>query len=256
MQPKFKLLGFIWTKLQQFVYFLSEINIFLDKLHSLDPVGEYLKDINIIIKKQEGEERTIAGRIKTSSPIKSKNHTNTTTSFENDNYCAWALSLGFILPVEDDKSHVLNYNNRSYSFNSEDALKRFRGDQDKSLLDIVRVMYDRPELMIFLDRHEEFTHLIRIQKEKYRNAFYGSKDMTCQTERRDDSSSAKVNAVQEIQLLRKKGFKLANQVNYANNTTQTVGHYHDRCCMGTQTKDLRSRSSQTTAEKEIQTEQL
>lgn len=228
----------------------------MDKLHSLDYVGEYLKDINISIKKEMKEEKPIGGRIKLSSPINSKKQANATSSCEYENYCTWALSLGFILPVEDDISHVLEYNNRSYLFNSEEDLKRFRGDPEKSLLDIVRVLYDRPELMIFLDRQEEFTHLIRIQKQKYKTAFYGSKDMTCQTERPDESSSAKVNAVQEIQLLRKKGFKLANQVNYANNTTQTEGDYHDRCCTGTQTKDLRSRTSQTAAEKEIQTEQL
>lgn len=224
----------------------------MDHLHSLDSVCDHLKDIPLITGKPTKE--IPRNRSLKSNPNKPKKQSKL-ISFEYNNYCSWALSLGFVVQVGDDKSNVLEINNRYYLFDSEESLSRFQCEPEKYLLDIVRVLYDRPEFMLFLDRYEEFSHMIRVQEQKFRKAFYSSKDTTSQTEQAAILPfSAKVNAVQEIRLLRRMGYNLAHQVNYSSNTSQTEADYNEKCCMSTQTNDLRSRYSQTAAEKGIQTE--
>lgn len=252
MQPKFKYLGFAWKKLQQYIYFVSEINLFLDKLHSLDSVCEYLKDVQVpsAAEKDEGEDEG-APIIRAKSKRTGGEPASVPPACEYNNYCCWSLSRGFILPVGEDKGNVLEFNGRRYLFSAPEALQSFRREPEKSLLDIVKVFYDRPEIMIFLERHDAIGHLIRIQDQLYRTTFYGSKDTVCQTEQLSDLSS-KIDGVHEIRLLRRRGFQLANQVNYSHSTCQTEVVYYDKYCTGTQTKESRSRCVQT--EKEIGTQ--
>lgn len=238
--------------MQQYVYFLSEINLFLDKLHSLDSVCEYLKDIKVSTQVENGDGQESSKPLKIKSKKSPDASKPPTCDYEYLDCCAWSLSLGFILPVGDDKRSVLEINSRRYLFHSQQALKSFESESEKSLLDIVKVLYERPELMIFLGRTEEIGHIARIQDLEYRKTFYGSKDMTCQTESVSDIST-KINAVQEIILLRRRGFQLANQVLYRNSTSQTT-EFNGKYSTSTQTTGAQSRSVQTAFEKEIQTE--
>lgn len=243
-QPRFKLLGFLWKKLQQFVYFLSEINLFLDNLHSLDPVGDFLKGIKI-----PADDFDII-----SSPDLERSPTpRTKTAFEFSNYCTWSLSRGFLVSVGEKRSFNCQFNNRNYAFTSEASLKRFKMEPEKVLLDIVKVTYDRPEIMLLLGRAEEFSHLIGMQNEEFRRAFYGTKDSTCQTEK---ISIPRSKAIQDnILLLRKMGLRLANQQNYSSTCSQTEGVYKEKSSTGSQTAtEKRTKSVQTSKEKEIQTE--
>lgn len=235
--------------MQLFVYFLSEINLFVDQLQSLDVVCHYINEINIPVNTSVQESAQLLPKKQPQQPLSSSS----IRTCEYRNYCTWALCHGFILPVGDDQSNVLEFANRRFLFNSQVALNSFKRETEKYLLDIVKVLYDHPEIMLFLERTEELSHYFRLQDNQYRITFYGCKDMVCQTAPIKELTT-KVNAVQEIKLLRRKGFQLANQVNYKNKATQTEWEYHGKYCSSTQTKDFRSQFIQTSQGKGIQTE--
>lgn len=133
--------------MQQFIFFLSEINLFLDQMHSLDFICDNLKDIITEAK----EEDPILKKLS-----KGRTRKEGDKPTEYSNFCVWALSLGFVLPVGEDHS-TITFANKSYSFHSQEAIKQFQKDPQRTLLDIVRVMYDNPDLMIFLEKGDEFT---------------------------------------------------------------------------------------------------
>lgn len=170
---------------------------------------------------------------------------------EYPNICTWALSLGYVIPVEE-MNVVHQFNGKWYSFHSQDALKRFQKDSQKVLLDVVKVMYQNTDLMIFLEKADEFSHLIQIKSQEYRRAFYATKDGTNQTER--NTENERTSPMKSILFLRRKGLQLANKYNYKDNSCQTEGDHHYKQSSSTQTIGMRTKSIQTGVEKEIQTD--
>ena len=230
------------------MFLLSEINLFIDKVHSLHPVCDYLKDISLPPRDKE----TV---IIEDSPLIEGG--NADMKGEYWNFCTWALSLGFVLPSgleqNDSKVHQYHYNNRDYLFSSKKFLNRFRNGKEKALLDIVKEMYDRPELMILMDRAEEFVHFTRMQNQEYKRSFYITRDSICQTEKEPLPRSEVIKAL--IRDMRKEGLKLANQRNFQDTACQTEGVFRAKCNSGAQTIQKRSAGSQTANEIEIQTDE-
>lgn len=237
--------------MQNFIYFLSEINILIDQIHSLDSVSDHLDELKTIVTNRSGGELSLKR-----SPPAGKSKESPDIICEYRNYCTWSLSLGLIVPVGGgDKSHVLSFNNRRYLFDSQEAMNQFKCNPEKTLLDIVQVLYSRPEIMIFLGRNNELKHFISLQEDKYKQTFYWSSDFSSQTEAKPTHPS-RIDSVHEIKLLRKEGFKLANSGNYINNSCQTDPQlYRQKYCSSTQTQQIYEKSIQSVdhLEKGIQT---